>query len=277
MKRKKGFTLIELLVVIAIIALLLSIVVPSLNKARDHARRITCMSNLRQSGMALRIYAEENNNKLPPSASSWWPWDISYWTTDLIMASGSSPDVFYCPSNATMRNGAREDVFWRYSEMANRAPEMSVGTPEPTDLTPRQSLYRVSAYFYILEWFLVERPQDPISKNDPLRGIALTGMPPRQWLHRIDKIRSPSSAELITDAIIQQGGKFNEIYGGLWAWGKTNSSNHLDKNGRLLGGNAVFADGHGEWQRDESYQSPDGNYRVRMSRPGSPSPINGIW
>jgi prepilin-type N-terminal cleavage/methylation domain-containing protein len=64
---RKGFTLVELLVVIAIIAVLLSILMPALNKARAQTRQVTCLSLTRQLGMAVQIYAQQNSNKLVPN------------------------------------------------------------------------------------------------------------------------------------------------------------------------------------------------------------------
>ena len=61
--RKKGFTLIELLVVISIIALLLSVIMPSLNKAKEAARSVVCRNNLRQFGIGFQAYYLENDNK----------------------------------------------------------------------------------------------------------------------------------------------------------------------------------------------------------------------
>jgi prepilin-type N-terminal cleavage/methylation domain-containing protein/prepilin-type processing-associated H-X9-DG protein len=64
--RRRGFTLVELLVVIGIIALLISILLPALNKARESANEVACQSNLHQISNLIGIYAAENRGLLPP-------------------------------------------------------------------------------------------------------------------------------------------------------------------------------------------------------------------
>ena len=65
-RRRNGFTLIELLVVISIIAVLISVLLPALQKVGYRMKVLTCMSNLKTIGIGLAIYTNENDNKYPP-------------------------------------------------------------------------------------------------------------------------------------------------------------------------------------------------------------------
>ena len=79
MCKRKAFTLIELLVVIAIIALLLSILLPSLTRAREQARSVTCLTDLDQWGLVCALYTEDNDGKFWPGLHTtgyWWPYQL---------------------------------------------------------------------------------------------------------------------------------------------------------------------------------------------------------
>ena len=101
--RRRGFTLIELLVVMAIIAILAAIMMPVLAKAREVARRTTCLSNARQIGLALMMYCADWSETLP---MSYYYQNGSNKNNGYVQWSGllegytGGYDVFVCPSHA---------------------------------------------------------------------------------------------------------------------------------------------------------------------------------
>ncbi len=141
MRRAKGFTLIELLVVIAIIALLVSILLPSLQRARELAKRAVCGANLHGVGRALALYQNENDDR--------WPWlDIgnahltapagTYFDREpgpnsgtynqdrsvtallfLLVRSGHPADLFTCPSDDAVEcdnlKDGNDDYWWDFT------------------------------------------------------------------------------------------------------------------------------------------------------------------
>jgi prepilin-type N-terminal cleavage/methylation domain-containing protein/prepilin-type processing-associated H-X9-DG protein len=96
--RTKGFTLIELLVVIAIISILAAILFPVFARARENARRASCMSNLKQIGLGIIQYTQDYDEKYPQTYTYDSPSQI--WYTS-IWPYVKSAQVFQCPSDSS--------------------------------------------------------------------------------------------------------------------------------------------------------------------------------
>ena len=108
-RKSNGFTLIELLVVIAIIAILAAIIFPVFATARERARMAACLSNCRQIGMALQMYAPDNNETYPNIRIT----DYTYNWKNAIQPYVKNKNVFSCPSNPTPPKGPASAADWK--------------------------------------------------------------------------------------------------------------------------------------------------------------------
>ena len=132
--RRAGFTLIELLVVMVIIAMLVGLLLPALGRAREEARRTQCRSNLRQIGLAMQMYANDNNGWFPcaygigsrglhdPGAT------ITTWDNHNTQAGGGGLTDFTVPY-ATYTNAASPQLYIMPNENIIGMPEMTLKSP----------------------------------------------------------------------------------------------------------------------------------------------------
>ncbi len=159
--RRRGFTLVELLVVIGIIALLISILLPALNRAREHGQRVTCAAQMREMTTAWQMYSTENKGLLVPCSTDALGW-IQTGNTEQALMDGllykylTTIKVYHCPS---------DPVQTRFS------------TYSMNDYLCDPGNYREAAKWKILKMAQIKRASDTavfIEENDP-RGYNMGG------------------------------------------------------------------------------------------------------
>ena len=250
---QRGFTLIELLVVIAIIAILAAMLLPVLAASREKGRRANCANNLRQIGLFLQIYANDNHDNLPsmrdPTGTANALWDIPYGVADAFSGgSGGSTNsfrtLFYCPGSVLLQY-QNLNYWWDY-----------VGSGADD--------HRVVSY----QWN-ISRDGKRGNYGSSSSGAQLSN--PKGYINKITipytNAYNLANTEVATDSVMSQG-TFTAGMSGASASGNsfvgvftTNpqelpqgyTSSHMNRS-IPAGGNIVFMDGHVEWRAFRNMQ-----------------------
>lgn len=165
-KRSDGFTLIEMLIVIAILSVLVAILIPSLNRAKELARQAVCGSNLHQVGLALMAYVAQERGYIPMEADEFWsppPPDTARNTPLILRDAGYvGLGVWSCPSDSRDTGKCLYTVNDAWCSYAANANHWVIGPPTPPWSWPQSGAYPA----YWVRYPEIRRPSQVIWAYD---------------------------------------------------------------------------------------------------------------